>query len=186
MFQEEGWVVCRVFKKKIAAIRFENEHYSSCWYNDYMSLPDFDSTKQDDSQLEMEYHQHHQLFDCKPELEVHHQLPHDSFLQLPQLESPVYMNQGSGLQPSIIEELMHSNKHLQLISTYSTDIIRGTNEAAENMTDWRALDKFVASQLSHDEIYKECVFSNLAADVQTSKKCDGTSKSTSTSNSIEL
>ncbi|KAG6495525.1 NAC domain-containing protein 7-like [Zingiber officinale] len=184
--QEEGWVVCRVFKKKIAAMRIENEHYSSFWYNDYMSLPNFDSTNQHDSHLEMEYHQHHQLFNCKPEVEMHHQLPHDSFLQLPQLESHVYINQASPLQPSNIDEQMHSNKHLQLISTYATDITRDTKEAGENITDWRALDKFVASQLCHDEIYKECIFSNLSADVQTSKKCDGTTKSTSTSNLIEL
>ncbi|KAL8539592.1 hypothetical protein ACS0TY_001267 [Phlomoides rotata] len=122
--QEEGWVVCRVFKKRIGAATSSSSTHRlnvspPIWYE------------------EMNY-------SCKKEMDYglidHH------FLQLPNLESPS-LSYGPGLnttdfQPSgpsqqpdqdqLVFRKMDGDDHLQV-------------------TDWRVLDKFVASQLSHDQ-----------------------------------
>lgn len=187
MFQEEGWVVCRVFKKRLAAVRRVSDHDTPCWYDDHASfITELDSAKQISPQPEMAYHQHHHLLPCKPELEVHYHLPHDSFLQLPQLESPklpMYVSHATAFQSSIIaeEDLIQSSKQFQIVSTY--DNTGNINQVVEQVTDWRVLDKFVASQLSHDDICREPNCSNSASDVQTSEKLDAASEYASTSNS---
>ncbi|URD83087.1 No apical meristem (NAM) protein [Musa troglodytarum] len=154
--QEEGWVVCRVFKKRLAAIRRVSDHDSPCWYDDHVSfVTDLDSAKQISPQPEM------------------------SFLQLPQLESPklpMYVSHATAFQSSIIteEDLIQSSKQFQIVSTY--DNTGNIDQAVEPVTDWRVLDKFVASQLSHDDICREPNCSNSA-------KLDAASEYASTSNS---
>ncbi|URE40381.1 No apical meristem (NAM) protein [Musa troglodytarum] len=180
--QEEGWVVCRVFIKRIApVIRRAGEHDSACWYDHRVSFtPELDSPKQVGAPPEMAYHHHHPLFSCKPELEVrHHHLPQfDSFLQLPQLESPslhfpVVAQEDPMIQPS---------KQLQIFSTYSNS--RGIiHHAAEQATDWRVLDKLVASQLSHGDICRELNCSSSGSDFQVSQKLEANVEHASASNS---
>ncbi|CAL9069243.1 unnamed protein product [Musa banksii] len=185
--QAKGWVVCRVFKKRLAAVRRVSDHDTPCWYDDHASfITELDSAKQISPQPEMAYHQHHHLLPCKPELEVHYHLPHDSFLQLPQLESPklpMYVSHATAFQSSIIaeEDLIQSSKQFQIVSTY--DNTGNINQVVEQVTDWRVLDKFVASQLSHNDICREPNCSNSASDVQTSEKLDAASEYASTSNS---
>nr|GEY93693.1 NAC domain-containing protein 37-like [Tanacetum cinerariifolium] len=111
--QEEGWVVCRAFKKRSTGqtrtterweskyINIESNHVSSA-RDDYITTPpsSFLAT---------------QSFMCKQELEGADSLNFvnvDQFIQLPHLESPSLLSKKR---------------------------------------DWRALDKFVASQLSHEE-----------------------------------
>ncbi|ERM94732.1 hypothetical protein AMTRI_Chr03g50140 [Amborella trichopoda] len=126
--QEEGWVVCRVFKKRITTIRKASDHESPCWYDDQVSfIPELDSPKRLPTQGDLPFHHHHHhAFSCKQELELlhyhHHQ--HDPFLQLPQLESPKLPNSSYAIAPQQDNPVT---------------------------TDWRVLDKFVASQLSHEE-----------------------------------
>ncbi|XP_029120187.1 NAC domain-containing protein 7 [Elaeis guineensis] len=170
--QEEGWVVCRVFKKKVTAIRRVSEHESPCWYDEQTSfMPDLDSPKRIVPQPDMAYHQH--LYSCKPDLELHHLMPQDPFHQLPQLESPKlpnYVNHGCALQPSSVapEDPMLPGHQLQFISIYNCS---GSNDlSVEQVTDWRVLDKFVASQLSHDDVSKEPNNSNSAQVFQVSDK----------------
>ncbi|CAN1748039.1 NAC domain-containing protein 7 [Linum perenne] len=137
--QEEGWVVCRVFKKRLPTTmrRFGDQYDSPCtWYNDQASfVQDIDSPSQNSHHqsypsLPPSYllqHQHQQRYlNCKP-----------SFLQLPQLESHKVPtsencnNSSSSMVPT------HVNEHEQFATT----------------TDWRVMDKFVASQLmSHEAI----------------------------------
>ncbi|KAJ8526808.1 hypothetical protein K7X08_029285 [Anisodus acutangulus] len=137
--QEEGWAVCRVFKKKLATtMRSEghHQHESLCWYNDDQItnfMPDFDSPR---SNFPNPYN-------TTPS--YHHQLPYNNmqphndalFLQLPQLESPK------------IPQSYGSNIILQPNSIYN--INNNYDQAVDQVTDWRVLDKFVASQLSHEE-----------------------------------
>ncbi|KAF4363004.1 hypothetical protein F8388_020520, partial [Cannabis sativa] len=107
--QEEGWVVCRVFKKKIATTSMRrSEHESPCWYDDQVSfMPDLESPKHHhhhsnssnvvvSSSNSLPNYQllHHYYPNCKKEqspLDHHHHLPyqllpHDHFLPL--LETP--------------------------------------------------------------------------------------------------
>lgn len=104
---------------------------------------------------------YHLQYPCKQEIELQYSnmLHHDtSFLQLPQLESPnsvvpyVYERNnstGSNLQTSTVTE----DEHLQQFhhQSLSSSVYGNANEQArDQVTDWRLLDKFVASQLSND------------------------------------
>ncbi|KAK6118981.1 hypothetical protein DH2020_047267 [Rehmannia glutinosa] len=136
---EEGWVVCRVFKKKMAATtRRESEHESLCnWYDEQVSfMPDFDPPNKHTSSPFPSYQYNN--YTCKQELEMqYNNMPNDTFLQLPNLESPKV--QQSAMVPfGLQEEHMQENDCNML---YEND----------QVTDWRVLDKFVASQLSQDD-----------------------------------
>ncbi|KAK9291681.1 hypothetical protein L1049_021336 [Liquidambar formosana] len=169
--QEEGWVVCRVFKKRIATMRKVSEHESPCWYDDQVSfMQEMDSPKQN-SRSNLAYHL---PYSCKKELDLHYQIPQEHFLQLPLLESPkllqtgatvscnsmaaaygIDINHGSTLQSSSLTQ----EEHIQQTHEHNMHPIFGNNnneQAVDQVTtDWRVLDKFVASQLSHDDVSKE-------------------------------
>ncbi|CAN0902556.1 NAC domain-containing protein 7 [Linum grandiflorum] len=143
--QEEGWVVCRVFKKRITTMRKMNDHdVSSCnWYvDDQLSSSSFmhhdhspDQTTSN-SHPPPPIHHHHHLYNtssssCKKELATHFPLPRHQdqyFLQLPLLQSP--------------------KPPPQTASPYGMET---NNMLDDQVTDWRVLDKFVASQLSQGE-----------------------------------
>ncbi|CAN1174558.1 NAC domain-containing protein 26 [Linum perenne] len=163
--QEEGWVVCRVFKKRLPTTmrRFGDQYDSPCtWYNDQASfVQDIDSPSQNSHHqsypsLPPSYllqHQHQQRYlNCKP-----------SFLQLPQLESHKVPtsencnNSSSSMVPT------HVNEHEQFATT----------------TDWRVMDKFVASQLmSHEAI------ASATKEILNSNNFSNTTTTTTTSSSF--
>ncbi|KAL3521429.1 hypothetical protein ACH5RR_019578 [Cinchona calisaya] len=187
--QEEGWVVCRVFKKRIATMRKVGEHESPMWYDDQVSfMADMDSPKQQHSQSNLIYQ--YPDYSCKKEINLQYdQIPpdhHHHFLQLPLLESPKLLlpapplqasiscnslpaayalnmaNTASALQSSALtqEHLHQSREQSTLHSVYSNDL--HNEQGVDNqVTDWRVLDKFVASQLSQEEVVsKENDYSN--------------------------
>ncbi|GLT84022.1 hypothetical protein SLE2022_022790 [Rubroshorea leprosula] len=155
--QAKGWVVCRVFKKRITTVRKLNDHESACWYDDHSFMPDLDSPKQS-SNPNLAY-----PYSCKKELDLQYQLhPQERYFNLPLLESPklqqpatsctsmaaygLDMNNASTLQSSSLTQ----EEHLNAI------YVDGSNEqGVDQMTDWRVLDKFVASQLSQGDVSKE-------------------------------
>ncbi|XP_062146715.1 NAC domain-containing protein 7-like isoform X2 [Alnus glutinosa] len=136
--QAKGWVVCRVFKKRLTAVRKVGEYESACWYDD-QQVTSFMPELLDSPEPFTSYHHHH--YHCKQEPEFHHP---NNFLQLPQLESPKIpqsvLPYGSALQSSTLTQEEHMN------SFYSNN-----EQAVDQVTDWRVLDKFVASQLSHGD-----------------------------------
>ncbi|XP_057952020.1 NAC domain-containing protein 7-like isoform X1 [Malania oleifera] len=178
--QAKGWAVCRVFKKRITTMRKVSEQESPNWYDDQVSfMPDLDSPKQS-TQSNMAYDI---PFSCKKELDLAYQIPHEHYPQLPLLESPkllqtvptmscssmaayaIGINHGSTLQSSsLTQEVGH---HFQpahdpnLQSIYSTG--NSHEQAVDQVTDWRVLDKFVAYQLSQD-VSKESNYSNTVND----------------------
>ncbi|XP_071730785.1 NAC domain-containing protein 7-like [Rutidosis leptorrhynchoides] len=141
MTQEEGWVVCRVFKKRITTVRRMDEHESICWYDDQVNsfMPDYESP----SRVSHPYTSNTSYHPAKTELDqMHYNLPHEhSFLQLPQLSATI-----STFQPPTQE----SNATLIYGNNYNND---DNNNGQQDLqvTDWRVLDKFVASQLSNDQ-----------------------------------
>ncbi|KAA8521889.1 hypothetical protein F0562_012797 [Nyssa sinensis] len=172
--QEEGWVVCRVFKKRVTTVRKMDEHESPCWYDDQISfMPDFDSPRR----ISQPYSSYHYQHSSKQELDqLQYNMPHEPFLQLPQLESPKVppslanascnsvvpynfnRNNGSTLQSSTLtqEEHVQQNNQQNMNSLYSNN----NEQAVEQVvTDWRVLDKFVASQLSQEDDVKETTYS---------------------------
>ncbi|CAD6243258.1 unnamed protein product [Miscanthus lutarioriparius] len=174
--REEGWVVCRVFKKRVATVRRLAD--GAPWFDDHVAggfMPDLIG-----SPRQLMHHHHHppnavysggqQLYHCKPELEYHHLLPsQDAFLQqLPQLESPkpppAYIAaHGSCSLQSPDEASGYAGQQPPMMEAAYMD---------DSVTDWRVLDKFVASQLfSHgDGTAKEAGYSNPAQAFQAENK----------------
>ncbi|KAI3712841.1 hypothetical protein L1987_71408 [Smallanthus sonchifolius] len=134
--QEEGWVVCRAFKKRSTGQTKHTEGWESNFFYDDSSRvsPAIDPVDYITSQPSGSIIS--QSFLCKQELEATENLNFvhfDQFVQLPELESPSL--------PSI---KMPSSISLVSSSDQEDDI---TNK----VTDWRTLDKFVASQLSQED-----------------------------------
>lgn len=145
MQQEEGWVVCRVFKKRVPTMRKVGDYDSPSWYDEQVSfMPETGSPRR----ISQPYASYHHHYPCKHELELQYNMPHDPFLQLPQLESP--------------EVPQMQQCHQQNLNS----LYRNNNceQAVDQVTDWRVLDKFVASQLaSHEDASKGTSnFSNTA------------------------
>lgn len=129
--QEEGWVVCRAFKKRTTGTSKSCSIEPSAYYYDepsgVSSALDYITRRQPQQQPPKFVSQQNLV--CKQELE--------SFVQLPQLESP-------SLPP------------MRRLSPMSADpynnIIEGDQSCqSKKVIDWRDLDKFVASQLSHGD-----------------------------------
>ncbi|XP_022890274.1 NAC domain-containing protein 7-like [Olea europaea var. sylvestris] len=170
--QEEGWVVCRVFKKRIASMHKVSEHDSPIWYDDQVSfMPEIDSPKQQN----LNYHYPYNT--CKKELDLQYQMPPDQhFLhQLPLLESPKMVQPPTSMSCSSISPFgdLHINNlsntlqsSIQSHEQHNFHSVYGNSTeqpAGDQVTDWRVLDKFVASQLSHEEVVsKENHYSNPA------------------------
>lgn len=159
--QEEGWVVCRVFKKRITAMRkVISEHESPIWYDDQVSfMQDLESPKQISNHSNLSNYHIVNPYPCKKELDLPYQLPHhpDHFLQLPLLD----INHTATLQSSSLthQDQIQRAHHEQI--NYRSGPLYGKSSAVDDqLTDWRVMDKFVASQLSQGEIPKEKAYSN--------------------------
>ncbi|KAJ7944190.1 NAC domain-containing protein [Quillaja saponaria] len=143
--QEEGWVVCRAFKKRTTSQTKTIEGWDSSYYYEETSgvssvVDPIDFiTRQPQNFLS-------QNLMCKQEIEADNlSFMHssDQFVQLPQLESPSL-------------PLITRPSSMSLISSNNNEEddhnIRGSNSNInQKVTDWRALDKFVASQLSQED-----------------------------------
>ncbi|KAG2398257.1 NAC domain-containing protein [Vigna angularis] len=158
-------------------MRKVNEHDSPSWYDEQVSfIQDMDSPKQT-SQSNLVY----QLpYPCKKELDVPYQMPRDHFLPL--LESPKLLQSASAITPNpmapyLLDHVNHSTtllpslliqeehvigQQINLQTTY--DNSNCNDQAVDQVTDWRVLDKFVASQLSQDGS-KENAYSNTSASI---------------------
>ncbi|RYR10753.1 hypothetical protein Ahy_B05g079232 [Arachis hypogaea] len=139
--QEEGWVVCRAFKKRTTNGQTKTmEGWDSSYLYEEGSGggggPVVESIEQLLSRQSRHHHHHQSSFMCKQEIEnMHANIAAEQFVQLPQLESP----------------------SLPLVKRPTTSTMALVSESNEDhnmlskkvVTDWRDLDKFVASQLSH-------------------------------------
>ncbi|PKU72357.1 NAC domain-containing protein 7-like [Dendrobium catenatum] len=143
--QDEGWVVCRAFKKRALSIRKGNEFdhdESTCWYNENMSL--MQSTL---SQWNMDYN--HLPYSFKEQMfQSFH--PYDPHLHLPQLHSPKFhVNVALPLQKQVNHDCQ-----IERVSFHNSTP-KNSQTMDDQVIDWRILDKFVASQLSQEGISKD-------------------------------
>ncbi|XP_062224854.1 NAC domain-containing protein 7-like [Phragmites australis] len=153
---EEGWVVCRVFRKRLANVqRMAGD--SPYWFNDHAGFmaPELGSPRQaavHHQQSAVVHHRHPSSYTCKVELEYHHFLPQEHFLQLPQVESPKLpdlIGPVATLQPCSLTQAEHAFSHYTAQELQAEPVYLRAGDASG--TNWRALDKFVASQLSHGD-----------------------------------
>ncbi|KAG7654013.1 NAC domain [Arabidopsis suecica] len=147
--QEEGWVVCRVFKKRLAAVRRMGDYDSSPshWYDDQLSF--MASELETNGQRRILPNNHHQQ---------HHE--HQQHMAYG-LNAPTYALNNPNLQCK--QELELHYNHLQSNLAHEEQLNQGNQnfsslymnsdneQVMDQVTDWRVLDKFVASQLSSEE-----------------------------------
>ncbi|XP_039022674.1 NAC domain-containing protein 7-like [Hibiscus syriacus] len=148
-----------------------SEYESSYWYDEQVSfMQELESPRRIPQPYASPPSPYHHHYPCKQELELQHSLPHDAFLQLPHLESPrvpqsaasvsccnSVVPYGSALQLSTLTQEEHMNPVVH-------------QQAVDQVTDWRVLDKFVASQLSHEEASKGNNYSNADASFQVAEQ----------------
>ncbi|CAA7391673.1 unnamed protein product [Spirodela intermedia] len=154
---EEGWVVCRVFKKRVTPAQRTEDHEQPYGYDSQPSFfPEFDPSMRMSSRPSDVPFLHDILYSCKRELEMRNRTPSEHHVHLPQLESPrltagIFATGGSSPQNSspAHEAQIQASVQQQMISTYNYGST--AQQASEQITDWRVLDKFVASQLSHGD-----------------------------------
>ncbi|KAK8995584.1 hypothetical protein V6N11_075854 [Hibiscus sabdariffa] len=151
--QEEGWVVCRAFKKRATggqAKSIGGRWESSYFYDEPSGLSsvvdpmEYMSRRQPQSFLPL----------CKQETTEADNLNNfvysDQFIELPQLESPSLPLMNKPSSTSLVSE--NNNINYEAAAEEEDDEKRMCKNT-KKVTDWRALDKFVASQLSHEDIY---------------------------------
>lgn len=156
--QEEGWVVCRAFKKRSTGqTKSINEGWDSTYY--YEESTGVSSIAESIDYIARQHQQPQpssfraQNLICKQETEATeslHFVQSDQFVQLPQLESPSLPQIKRPGSTSIATET--NNNEEDASDKY---MMRGISSTSKKVTDWRDLDKFVASQLSHGDGYDE-------------------------------
>lgn len=161
-------MVCRVFKKRIATTQKLSEHDSPVWYDDHVSfMPEMESPKQQHHSYSqsLSYNNYNSYAannsSCKKEMAaLQYAVAPDHFLQLPLLESPKVLHppqpQHSSAAALTIANLQAAAGFgQQTLDQNFHSVFRNSEQPAEQVTDWRVLDKFVASQLSTEEVSKE-------------------------------
>ena len=143
--QEEGWVVCRAFKKRTTGQNKSIEAWDSIYFYDEPSgVSSVVDPIEYISRQPQNFLAHNFL--CKQEIEAENLnfFHSDQFVELPQLESPS------------MPQIKRPSSSISLISEKNEEDeqIRGLNNN-QKVTDWRALDKFVASQLSQEDKFVE-------------------------------
>ncbi|KAL3525302.1 hypothetical protein ACH5RR_013674 [Cinchona calisaya] len=144
--QAKGWVVCRAFKKRTTGQTKSIEAWDTSYFYDE---PSGVSSVVDplDYITRQPPNYPSQNFLCKQELGAENLnnflKNNDPFVQqLPQLESPSF------------PQLKRPISSMSLLSENTEDDEHKKVSSSKKVTDWRALDKFVASQLSHEEVYE--------------------------------
>ncbi|XP_022843983.1 NAC domain-containing protein 37-like [Olea europaea var. sylvestris] len=156
--QEEGWVVCRAFKKRITGQTKSIEGWDSTYYYEEPSggISVVDSI----DYMTRKPSNYSQNFMCKQDIEaknlniVHSSADHHQFVQLPQLESPsLTMMKKPSLVSIVSENYINEEDEKARVECNSKKIT----------ADWRDLDKFVASQLSHGDRYQDDAVASFEA-----------------------
>ncbi|KAK3413833.1 NAC domain-containing protein 37 isoform X2 [Eucalyptus grandis] len=156
--QEEGWVVCRAFKKRTTGLTKSTlEGWDTSYFYDEQSGTSSVIDPAECISRPVLGYMPNSSFVCKKEIEVAENLklfnPDDSyFLQLPQLESPsLPLTKRPMSSVSLVSEINnnnHNSNNNEHLEEHNDD------DSNKRVTDWRALDKFVASQLSQEERYE--------------------------------
>ncbi|PPR88877.1 hypothetical protein GOBAR_AA31808 [Gossypium barbadense] len=137
---EEGWVVCRAFKKRITGQTKNMQVWESSYFYDEAS--GMSSVVDPIDYISRQNFLPQNLL-CKKEADNYSNFvdhSDDQFVELPQLESPSLplIKRPS----SISEKTKHEEEDDEELNN------------SKKLTDWRALDKFVASQLSQEDRFE--------------------------------
>ncbi|KAJ7538421.1 hypothetical protein O6H91_11G047100 [Diphasiastrum complanatum] len=163
---EDGWVVCRVFKKRTSQKTYQRESAACLYEEQNVLFPDVDSPKK--LMINREMASYHHQFLCKQEMHLDDfNTYHDPFSQMPQLESPKVGNHASlscPLKGLICGTVMRPENHPPRLSLECEiddhERIEDSKSEMQNfnnkpVTDWRMVDRLAASQLSQEIAMKD-------------------------------
>lgn len=149
-------------------MRKMGEYESTCWFDDQVSfMQELESARpmsQSQSHPYGSNYHHHHYVPSKQDLQLQYNIPHphghDAFLQLPQLESPRLPHSATSLScNSIVPYAYDSNTSRSTLHspslTQEDNIPHSLYGNNDQVTDWRVLHKFVASQLSSQSQYQD-------------------------------
>ncbi|KAE8707749.1 NAC domain-containing protein 37 [Hibiscus syriacus] len=156
---EEGWVVCRAFKKRTGTTGQNKtiEQWDSIYFCDEASgiSTVVDPIDHISRQQIQKFVPPNML--CKHEIDADHLnfVRYDQFVQLPQLESPSLSLIKRPNSIPLISENNNNNYHDKEEECQKQQQKKNKLfcDNSKKVTDWRALDKFVASQLSQEIRY---------------------------------
>ncbi|XP_071707597.1 NAC domain-containing protein 7-like [Rutidosis leptorrhynchoides] len=161
--QEEGWVVCRVFKKRLPVMRRASEQ-ELMWCDDQQIsfMPEIDHSPTLNnirSNLANNVFNQYPYGSCKQELDhiQNYQSTPDHHLQLPLLESPKLLPTCNSSMPIYGIDINHGGSNSFQPSMHTQDhnnniqLHQGQNFNDHQVTNWRVLDKFVASQFHNQD-----------------------------------
>ncbi|ESQ50654.1 hypothetical protein EUTSA_v10022756mg [Eutrema salsugineum] len=162
--QEEGWVVCRAFKKRPTGQGKNMETWSSSYFYDEVVSSGINSVI---DPIEYISNQQHNIFGkglmCKQELEgmfdgLNYMQSDHQFIQLPQLQSPslpLMKRPSSSMSIASVDNNNNYKLSLQEEESFESILSKENKRKKKNKImlggDWRELDKFVASQLMSEE-----------------------------------
>ncbi|KAI3978917.1 hypothetical protein MKX01_016092 [Papaver californicum] len=164
--QEEGWVVCRAFKKKTTTNCQTRNHTDRQGLESSSRHYDHQSSGFSSILDSVGYISKQQNYICKQEIHEVVNLNSDSnFVELlPQLEIPSmplvkkhpltsFLSSRCPIEPVaiIVIDEDHEDDTTRITVCDNNNHNKMKHSSTEKVTDWRALDKFVASQLSHED-----------------------------------
>ena len=169
--QEEGWVVCKAFKKKTSVQAKTNERLDPSHLYDEQTSSIISRVDPIDLILRQPQNISAQNFMYKQEIEAEANtllsfMHSEQLVPLPQLESPSLTKRQNSM-PMISE---HNNNEFQ------NGLLFNINNKTEKVTDWRDLDKFVASQLSQEDHRHDETSSDMSLFLLQSSKDDEENK----------
>lgn len=169
--QEEGWVVCRIFRKRMAMVQ-RNYQEPTCWnIEERISLnsniiPDLESSESNKHNLHRPNYNMNNSCNFKKETDQLRVQPlnfqdqlgsyvniQENNTPLVHLQNPSYplvaQEEAILLQPDNLYHLLQQQHPSMVNSSLSSS--SSSRNIDDNVTDWRLLDRFVASQLSQDD-----------------------------------
>ncbi|XP_010531074.1 PREDICTED: NAC domain-containing protein 37 isoform X2 [Tarenaya hassleriana] len=157
--QEEGWVVCRAFKKKANGQAKNMETWGTSYFYGDVTSGGMDPIHH----ICISNRQQNllgQSFMCKQELErsadgPNFTIKNDQFIELPQLQSPsppLVKRPASSMSVTSDHSSYKSREDMDgSFNALINDKNKRKKEEEQVTADWRTLDKFVASQLMSQE-----------------------------------
>ncbi|XP_010548301.1 PREDICTED: NAC domain-containing protein 37-like [Tarenaya hassleriana] len=159
--QEEGWVVCRAFKKKANGQAKNMGNWgTNCFYDSgvvssVMAPIHYISNKHQQNILDRS-----SFLMCKQELEglesVNFMINSDPFIELPQLQSPsLPPTKRPSSSISITSDHNNNHRSQEEVDDESFNVLMNGNKKQKKhvaTSDWRTFDRFVASQLMSQEL----------------------------------
>jgi len=144
--QEEGWVVCRIFKKKNYHKTLDSPiNTSTITMEAHSSMLDSSSDQDHDHDHQGTLEEIFQFMGTKPQITPDNNTTrspfHHKFMKLPSLESPNNSIQVQAPNTTYQQPLHHEHDVLVADSVFNSD-------SGGLCTDWAALDRFIATHLN--------------------------------------